>query len=68
MNGFEFLSRLRQNSTWADMPVIVLSSAVLEAGERAMLRDASLIMSKSELASDTLIGAIDSVLRQNTAA
>jgi len=68
MNGFEFLSRLQQNRTWAEIPVIVLSSVVLEAGERALLRDASLIMSKSELASGTLIEKIDSVLRQNAAA
>jgi CheY-like chemotaxis protein len=68
MNGFEFLRRLRQDGTWADLPVIVLSSAVLEPGERALLRDASLLMSKSELASGTLIEAIDSVLWQNAPA
>jgi CheY-like chemotaxis protein len=68
MNGFELLQRLRQDSTWAELPVIVLSSAVLEPGERGLLRDASLIMSKSELASGTLIEAINSVLRQNITA
>src|SRR5262249_25986362 len=68
MNGFEFLSRLRHNSTWAELPVIVLSSAVLEPGESALLRDASLIMSKSELESGTLTAAIDGVLKQNAPA
>ncbi|HET7879761.1 MAG TPA: response regulator, partial [Acetobacteraceae bacterium] len=68
MNGFEFLQCLRQDSRWTELPVIVLSSALLEPGERAMLRQASRIMSKSELGSSALIEAIDSVLRQNAAA
>jgi CheY-like chemotaxis protein len=62
MNGFELLRRLRRDASLAELPVIVLTSAVLQPEERAALRGASLIMSKSELASGTLAHAISSVV------
>ena len=37
MNGFEFLSELRQNDRWANLPVVVLTSKDLTNEERAML-------------------------------
>jgi CheY-like chemotaxis protein len=63
MNGFELVSRLRTDPSLAELPVIVLTSAILQREERALLHDASLILSKSDLASRALIDAIGSVLR-----
>ena len=62
MNGFELVSRLRTDPSLAELPVIVLTSAILQREERALLHDASLILSKSDLASRALIDAIGSVL------
>jgi len=63
MNGFAFLSYLRQDISSAELPVIVLTSSVLDPQERSSLNSTSMILSKSELASDTLINAIGGVLR-----
>ena len=63
MDGFEFLSRLHNDAALADLPVIVLTSSILQPDDRAVLDAASLIMSKSDLSSGTLMDAIDSVLR-----
>jgi len=69
MDGFEFLNRLRQEPSLKSLPVIVLSSAVLQPDERArLLQAASLILSKSTLAARVLIDAIDSVTRAEAAA
>ncbi len=46
-----------------ELPVIVLTSSILQPEDRAVLDGASLIMSKSDLSSGTLMDAIDSVLR-----
>ena len=62
MDGFSFLSRLREDTSFAELPVIVLTSSVLDPEERSSLRSTSMVLSKSELASDTLINAIGSVL------
>jgi CheY-like chemotaxis protein len=61
--GFEFLNTLQQNSALDRLPVIVLTSTILQPDERALLSRASLVMSKSHLASGTLIDAIGGVLR-----
>jgi signal transduction histidine kinase/CheY-like chemotaxis protein len=62
MTGFELLDRLQQDGWLTKLPAIVLTSGILEAEERALLHDASLILSKSRLTAGTLIDAIDSVL------
>ncbi len=67
MSGFDVLKHLQTNTALADLPVIVLTSAILQPEERASLHGASLILSKSDLASDTLIDAIRSVLRVDAA-
>ncbi len=67
MSGFDVLKHLQTNTALADLPVIVLTSAILQPEERASLLGASLILSKSDLASDTLIDAIRSVLRVDAA-
>jgi signal transduction histidine kinase/DNA-binding response OmpR family regulator len=60
MDGYEFLRRLPAD---AAPPVIVLTSVALQADERSLLGRASLVLSKSQLSSDTLAGAIDRVLQ-----
>ncbi len=62
MDGFSFLSRLREDTSFAGLPVIVLTSSVLHPEERSSLSSTSMVISKSELASDTLVNAIGSVL------
>jgi signal transduction histidine kinase/CheY-like chemotaxis protein len=62
MNGHQFLARLRNDANAAGVPVIVLTSAVLEPEERVLLHDASCIMSKSDMSSSTLIETIERVL------
>jgi hypothetical protein len=47
------------------LPVIALTSATLRPEERALLGRASLILSKSDLASGSLTDAITGVLRLN---
>ena len=63
MNGLEFFSRLHNDPALTELPVIVLTSSILQPEDRAVLDGASLIMSKSDLSSGTLMDAIDSVLR-----
>ena len=67
MNGFEFLAHLRRNASLPAVPVIVVTSTILTAEERALLDGASLILPKTALASGTLVDAIDSVLKVNEA-
>ncbi len=67
MNGFEFLAHLRRNASLQAVPVIVVTSTVLSAEQRALLDGASLILPKSALAPKTLIEAIGSVLQVNEA-
>ena len=52
------------NVSTANVPTIVLTSAILEPGERSLLHRASRIMSKSDLAAGTLIDAIEDALRR----
>jgi signal transduction histidine kinase/CheY-like chemotaxis protein len=63
MSGFEVLRHLRMDASFADLPVIVLTSTILRPEERASLHGCSLILSKSDLAPDVLAGAISGVLR-----
>jgi signal transduction histidine kinase/CheY-like chemotaxis protein len=69
MTGYQFLERLHDDATgndpaYANVPVIVLTSAILEPGERILLRNASRILSKSDLSSAMLIDTIEDVLAQ----
>ena len=67
MDGFEFLAHLRRDASLPAVPVIVVTSTVLSAEERALLHGASLILPKTALASSTLVDAINGVLRVNEA-
>ena len=64
LDGYQFLERVRNDSDVAGVPVIVLTSAVLEPDKRSLLHRASGILSKSDMSSDTLIDTIERVLPQ----
>ena len=51
----------RNIPSFAAIPAIVLTSAILEPHERSLLQRASMVMSKSSLSSTTLIDAIQGV-------
>jgi signal transduction histidine kinase/CheY-like chemotaxis protein len=58
MDGFEFLAHLRKDESVASLPAIVLTSMSIDDAKRSRLRSASQIVSKSDLTSDLLVGAI----------
>ncbi len=60
MDGYQFLDRLCETT---DVPAVVLTSAILGEEQRRRLSRAVQLMSKSELSSKSLIGAIDNALR-----
>ena len=60
MDGYQLLDRLCET---ADVPAVVLTSAVLEPEQRRRLSRAAQIISKSDLSSDVLIAAIDNALK-----
>jgi CheY-like chemotaxis protein len=59
MDGFQFLERL---NAVADTPAIVLTSMILDGGQRRRLGQAAKILSKSDLSSSMLVAAIGDVL------
>lgn len=67
MDGFAFLERMIGDSPMAHVPVIVLTSTILSAAERSRLNRASVILSKSELSSASLIETIALVQRAREA-
>jgi signal transduction histidine kinase/CheY-like chemotaxis protein len=69
MNGYQFLERVHDNANGGDVPVtevpiIVLTSAILEPSERDLLHRASRILSKSDLSAETLTETIEDVLHR----
>jgi len=67
MSGYQFLERVHGDANGIDascakVPVIILTSAILEPSERILLRNASRILSKSDLSSAMLIDTIEDVL------
>ena len=67
MSGFEVLRHLRTDPSLADLPVIVLTSAILQPEERTLLQGVAAILSKSNLTSGVLVDAIESALRVDAA-
>ncbi len=56
MNGFEFLHELRQNPSWRDIPVIVLTSKDLSNDERARLSgEADVVLQKGAVEREALL-------------
>jgi signal transduction histidine kinase/DNA-binding response OmpR family regulator len=62
MNGYQFLERIGNDASVAEVPVIVLTSAVLEPDRRILLHHATGILSKSDMSSEKLIDTIERVL------
>ncbi len=65
MDGFEFLDRISGQADFADLPAMVLTSAILSADERRRLGRACRILSKSDLSSEMLTDAIDAAVRSD---
>jgi signal transduction histidine kinase/CheY-like chemotaxis protein len=69
MTGSQFLERIHDDAnggtdTFANVPIIILTSAILDAEERSLLRRARRILSKSDLSAGMLSDTIEDVLRQ----
>jgi signal transduction histidine kinase/DNA-binding response OmpR family regulator len=65
MSGAEVCERLRDDPKATGVPVIVVTSQQLSAGERDRLRDAHAVLSKSVLTRETLRAAILHALSHN---
>jgi signal transduction histidine kinase/DNA-binding response OmpR family regulator len=56
MDGFTFLTRLRERPAWRDVPVLVITAKTLEPDEETLLRrDTRGILAKTELNRERLI-------------
>ena len=63
MNGFEMLRALRQDQTWRDIPVVVITSKDLSREERDFLRDNALnVFRKGALLRAELVAALRSMI------
>ncbi len=66
MDGFEFLTHLRQNEAWRSIPVIVLTSAILSAEDQARLHGyVETIFQKQTNNSDELLSHIHQMISQS---
>ncbi len=62
MTGYEFLERVHDEAWAGEVPVVILTSAILAQHERTLLHRASRILSKSELSAGMLTDTIEQVL------
>ena len=62
MDGYQFLDRVRDDANLAEVPIIVLTSAILDPDKRTLLQRAANILSKSDMSASTLIDTIDRVV------
>ncbi|MDM8559171.1 response regulator [Candidatus Parabeggiatoa sp. HSG14] len=63
MNGFEFLSKLRQEPTYASIPVLVLTSKKITDKDQQHLRnEAATVLQKNTYSQEQLLGEIERVL------
>jgi CheY-like chemotaxis protein len=62
MDGFQLLERIAADEDASRIPAIVLTSTILGQPERARLRQAVTVLSKSELTATTLIDALSNAL------
>lgn len=68
VDGFEFLDRLTGTAEAAAPPAVVVTSLVLDDGQRKRLAKASGMVSKFDLTSETLVTAIRSALESRAQA
>ena len=65
MNGFEFITRLRQNQAWKDIPIIVNSANELTIEERGRLQgDVMKILRKGDVTCGELLQEVRMVFNQ----
>jgi signal transduction histidine kinase/CheY-like chemotaxis protein len=62
MTGYEFLERVHDEAGAGEIPVVILTSAILAQHERTLLHRASRILSKAELSAGMLTDTIEQVL------
>ncbi len=64
MDGFEFLSRLRQDERWREIPVVVVTAKTLTAEDRNRLNDGYVekLIDKSEKNLENLLASLDEML------
>ena len=64
MDGFEFLSRMRQDERWREIPVVVVTAKTLTADDRSRLKDGYVakLIDKNEQNLDTLLAHLDEML------
>jgi CheY-like chemotaxis protein len=68
MNGFEFLHALRQNPSWRDIPVIVLTSKDLTHSERQRLNgEADAVLQKGAVEREALLREVTRRVAENAA-
>ena len=65
MNGFEFITRLRQNQAWKDIPIIINSAKELTIEERGRLQgDVVKILRKGDVTCGELLQEVRMVFNQ----
>jgi len=65
MDGFEVLDQLKRNPLTRNIPVIVLTSKVIDEGDRKRLADKALkILSKETASRGTLMAQIEEILTE----
>jgi DNA-binding response OmpR family regulator len=68
MDGFEFLSELRRNPAWQEIPVVVLTSKDLTPEERGMLSGkVERILQKGEYSRQALLAEVKKIVAACTA-
>jgi CheY-like chemotaxis protein len=68
MNGFEFLTEMRQHDDWQDIPVLVVTAKDLSAAERQTLNgDVERVLQKGTSTLDELLSELGRVLPRSIA-
>ena len=63
MDGFEFIARVRAESRWQHIPVIVVTAKTLTAEERARLNgQVQHLVHKGEHSGQTVLAALDELI------
>jgi hypothetical protein len=68
MDGFQFLSRMRETPAWRAIPVVVVTAKTLTEAERERLSDGYVknLIRKDEHALETLLATLDTLLAERT--
>jgi len=68
MDGFEVIHRVKANTEWMDIPIIVVTAKYLTGSDREFLyRSVDKIIQKSGLTSEDLVKQIQTLLREHDA-